>query len=540
MRLPDFQDRYETNVKAIIAFLRVINVKVNDHIVDETLHSHPEWPSLLCISDALSAWHVPNGAGRIDPKEIDDLPTPFIAKTYDRADPLYIVTAVSESTISGLHKDYTKVKSESKENFLKNWDGIYLLAEPNQQSGEPAFVSNKRKAFLSALLPLAVISIFIVFSLLWITKSIANSGLVSSTGIYIEYFTLLTGVFISTMLLWYEIDKSNPLLQKVCTGIAKGNCNAILSGKQAKVFSWLSWSEVGFFYFSGRLLAILFSGNLSNVVTLLTWLSLLALPYTIFSIYYQWRVARQWCVLCLGIQALLVIGAWNTLTHFNLTPMSLPPTFLFNTLAAFLLPVCIWYTTKPYFLQLQQAKTTKREYSRLKYNTEIFDTLLKKQKEITHFPTNLGIDIGNPHATNKLIKVCNPYCGPCARAHPLIEDLIQQSENIKAKIIFTAANDESNPGIKPVRHLLAIAAKGDPTQTQHALDDWYLPTHQDYDAFASKYRMNGELLQQGDKIQHMDAWCKANEIHFTPTIFVNGHQLPEAYSIEDLKYFLLE
>jgi hypothetical protein len=29
------------------------------------------------------------------------------------------------------------------------------------------------------------------------------------------------------------------------------------------------------------------------------------------------------------------------------------------------------------------------------------------------------------------------------------------------------------------------------------------------------------------------------DVHATPTIFINGNQLPDAYSIEDLQYFLL-
>ena len=72
------------------------------------------------------------------------------------------------------------------------------------------------------------------------------------------------------------------------------------------------------------------------------------------------------------------------------------------------------------------------------------------------------------------------------------------------------------------------------------MDDWYLPEKKDYELFAAKYPMNGELLQQGNKIEAMDKWCKAMDIKATPTIFLNGYQLPNAYSIEDLQYFLLE
>ena len=72
------------------------------------------------------------------------------------------------------------------------------------------------------------------------------------------------------------------------------------------------------------------------------------------------------------------------------------------------------------------------------------------------------------------------------------------------------------------------------------MDDWYLPEKKGYELFAAKYPMNGELLEQGKKIEAMDKWCKAIDIQATPTIFINGYQLPDAYSIEDLQYFLLE
>ena len=88
--------------------------------------------------------------------------------------------------------------------------------------------------------------------------------------------------------------------------------------------------------------------------------------------------------------------------------------------------------------------------------------------------------------------------------------------------------------------MLAIAEKVDEIKTQKALDDWYLAETKDYERFAAKYPMTGELLKQGDKIEAMSKWCKAMGISFTPTIFINGYQLPDAYNIEDVQYFLLE
>jgi len=537
-------NQYEPNVKATIAFLKLLNVKVNSATVDETLQNHPEWPGLLCISDSLNKWNIPNGAGKIEPNQIDQLPAPFVAYTHDREHPLSIITHVTDTNIEVYSKNYSKAIIKNKEEFIKSWTGIYLIAEPDEQSEEKEYEKNKRKAIINSLIPASLFALLIVLSLFSIYNQISNNQIANTTSIYLQYLILLTGAVVTSLLLWYEIDKTNPLLQKVCTGIAKGNCNAILTGKQAKIFSWLSWSEAGFFYFAGGLLVLLFAGpDVTNAISLLGWLNILALPYTVFSVYYQWRVAKQWCVLCLAVQALLVLGGINVIANNYLTSFSaLPISFLAKSVLLYLLPVLFWNVVKPYILHLQEAKNTKREYLRIKFNTEIFSTLLKKQKHLSVATEGLGINLGNPNATNTLIKVCNPYCGPCAKAHPKIDKLLEEIPNLKVKIIFTTPNDDEDIAIKPTRHLMAIAEQSNKQNNiKQSLDDWYLSETKDYyELFAVKYPMNGELLKQGKKIEAMDKWCKAIGIKHTPTVFINGYQLPDAYDIEDLQYFLLE
>ncbi|ERM80264.1 hypothetical protein P872_22200 [Rhodonellum psychrophilum GCM71 = DSM 17998] len=85
---------------------------------------------------------------------------------------------------------------------------------------------------------------------------------------------------------------------------------------------------------------------------------------------------------------------------------------------------------------------------------------------------------------------------------------------------------------------MAIADKGNPEETKKALDDWYLAEKKDYAAFASKYPMNGELKAQEANIQSMLSWSELENITYTPTIFIDGHELPKAYAVEDLKYVL--
>ncbi len=539
-------NEYESNVQATIAFLKLQKVKVTDPTVNEALQNHPDWPSLLSISDALKSWNVPNAAGKAAPGDIDQLPNLFMAFTNNREHPFAIVKKGEINSFYIYQTNYNKPSLVDRESLLKIWDGIYLVAAPNEYSGEPNYEKMKRQQMLRNFMPLAAIITIILLSFVTLNNKIqSNTGsleLAKMTGIYIQSIILLAGIFITTLLLWYDVDKSNPLLQKVCTGISKSNCSAILSSKQARPFSWLSWSEVGFFYFTANELLLLFSGyNLTATVFLSGLLSLLVLPYTVFSIYYQWRVARQWCALCLAVQGLLVLSGITVWAGNFLSPIpNISASSIFIGILLLLLPVLSWYALKAFVLRLQESKTTKRDYLRFKFNAEIFETILRKQKQVTFPAEGLGITLGNPSASNTLIKVCNPYCGPCAQMHPKIDRLLESIPNLNAQIIFTAPNDSNHVAFKPVNHLMAIAAERDEHKTMEALDQWYAAKDKNYDNFKSKYPMNGELTKQGSKIEQMEKWCDKMHIEFTPTIFINGFQLPNAYSIEDLQYFLAD
>lgn len=264
----------------------------------------------------------------------------------------------------------------------------------------------------------------------------------------------------------------------------------------------------------------------------------LAAPYIVFSVYYQWRVVKQWCPLCLAVQAVLAMELTWAIVYYFTAEIQSP----FNNLNA-LLPIagCLlliiiaWYLLKPILLAAQTAPGYNAAYKRLLYNPEIFNSLLQQQTSAPAGWQQLGITIGNPDAINTIIKVCNPYCGPCAKAHPVLEEIVKRNKNVNIKVIFTASNNENDRTSKPVKHLLAIAAKQNLQLTEQALDDWYLADKKDYDVFAAKYPMNGELIEQESKLDQMKKWCDEAEIAFTPTIFVNGKRLPERYSINELE-----
>lgn len=521
-----------------IQLIKELKVPVTSSAIIESLELHPAYPSLFSISDTLKKWKIDAMALTVEADKLSDLPLPFITQTKNGRNDFILVTSINGQNI-GFKNNCRNERFISRQEFIEKWSNVVLLIESSKESGDRNYSSLKKKEqrqklsiYFSALFCLTLLIIFplIVPSISWQ---------------YMLFLGIkLIGLIITSLLLWYEIDQSNPIFKQICSAGKKVNCSAILDSKHSKFLNWLSWSEIGFYYFSAGFLSLLLSVGNSDSFYLFAGLNLLALPYILFSLFYQWRIVKQWCLLCLTVQGLLLLefivaftGYWKTNEIiYNSDSLQIA---LFIAAACFFVSIFCWNIVKPAFKNALHAQQYKREINGIKQNTQIFNALLKEEKRINVSTEGLGIVIGNPQARNTIVKVCNPYCGPCAIAHSVIDEILESNDDIKLQIVFMVTNDENDYRAKPVTHLMALYEKNNPVLIREALDDWYGADKKDYAVFAAKYFLDGELPKQGEKLEAMNHWCNKMEISFTPTIFVNEYQLPNLYKIEDLKYLLI-
>lgn len=526
-------------VYATKRLLTLLNVKNTKKYLEDSILSHPEHPSLLAVSDTLEKYNVATLAVQINAEKLNDMPLPCIVQVKQRGAPLFFVlNKITERDVE-YYDDKNKLTKASKEEFLKVWTGICLLAETSEDSKE---IDIDKKLFsinfvkgLKTSIAVLLLSWFVISFL----SSEQSAYIMPAT--YTILYTLLkiTGLIVGGLLLWFDIDQYNPTLQSFCTGNSeKINCNSVLTSKHSKLFKGaLSLSELSFAYFFGTLFFLVISQFTSASLSILGLLSYVTLPVIAISVYYQAAVIKQWCKFCIIILAVLVseilvsfLGGFYTQ---NLEIETLP-----LLLALFLAPLLVWKLAKPLFETEKETYVHKRGLKRIKNNPAVLGGLLQKSRKIETPLDGLGISIKNETAKYHVVKVCNPYCGPCAKAHPILEDFVKKGI-INLQVLFTASNDANDIKAKPVSHFLAIDSKGDKKITQKALDDWYLADQKDYDTFANKYPMNGELEMQNHKIETMRAWCDAENITHTPTIFINEHELPKEYSVEDLQEVLV-
>ncbi len=530
-------------------YAQLLKVPLTNLTLQTTLEEHPDYPSLLSLSDAFDTFKIENAAIQIDAEQLETLPPPYIAHLKNDGGSFVLVQNATKSTF--VYANENGKQSASQADFLKNWDGVAFIAEPNEQSGEANYKTKHQAETLEALRwPLVGLGFMLFVAVgVWQAPTLAVSVWVLLKAI---------GVVLSVMLLSVQFGQANNLTASLCKLNNKTNCNNILNSPAAKLTNWLSWSEVGLFYFVGGLLVLSPLnppvGDLNTVLLPLWGLGGLALPYTFWSVYYQWRVAKQWCPLCLCVLAVLwleaITGLWvisplnppvgdlNTVLKFSLWGGAMFRLGgYFSLLSLFSFPSFLYLIIKPLILKASQTDQLKKDIRRFRNNPAIFEALLQQQPAMPALPADLQpIVLGNPEAKHTLVMVTNPYCGPCATAHQQLEQALAANSNLNANIVFTATNHPNDKRGPIARHLLALNG----INQKEALTTWYAQAIKNYDTWAEQYPIDNTNENQ---LQKHKRWCEQANIEATPTFFVDGFALPQPYQIADvgrlLKYSTL-
>ncbi len=514
--------------------LDLLKVEYTKSFLTSKILEHPNHPSLLSISDTLQAYNINVFAIKVDQDKLSEIPIPAVVQISDgKQEQFTVLTDINGETVTVQNGKRNK-EILPTEDFTRQWTGVCLLCETNERVAEPGIKERIKQRKRDRLIG-TVVALFLL--VLTISSLYEFNTFPNQDGLVLIVNSLLkmTGVGITIVLLWYEIDQFNPVLQQICSGGRNVNCNAVLHSKYASFFNGrISLSSIGLSYFVGTLLCQVFTSYASDAIFITSLLSFTAAPFVIFSLYQQAFVVKQWCKLCLYIQFVLMAEiilatflGWNMVT---VRPYTISIILFFA-----LLPLAAWWFVKPLIKIKKRARITNRNLAKIKNNPEVFFKILERGDIIKQNPVNLGLSLINKTAKHTVIKVCNPYCKPCAKAHLILEELYKEGL-INLQIIFTAHPKDSYRS-KPVKHFMTI--KDDIDLLQSVLNDWYTDPNKGYDAFTKKYPLNG-VGKNGDKeLFLMYDWCQSQKIQFTPTIYIDGKQLPDEYGVEDLKTVLV-
>lgn len=514
-------------------FLIILDTKVTKTGARKYLENHPQQESMMAYTDALNHFNIENAAAKITLEELKTLPAPYVVFLNKNGGTFALIKTASDNTVEWLDTQKGWVKNQWEE-FTKDWSGIVLLAEPDDNSGEADFESKRKTEVLNrSRIPIAIglLGILIVWSVVTLP--------IQSILTYALFLLKLVGMTVATLLFIKTTDTNNRFIDKLCNAGPKVNCNSILDSPAAKITSWFSWSDAGFIYFFGSFFALLFSSNSSETLnaffTVQSAFSAMAMVFASYSLYYQGAKAKTWCLLCLGVVGVFVMEAIVVTTNFYYNGFLFELLSISTIFLSFLIPITFLLLFKNMVRRAQESKMLNKELTKLKSDPKIFESLMDGQQKMPELPSQMPVVLlGNKSARHTITFVSKPLCNPCADMHIKIEGLLKVNENINCQVVFISNPDKNNPIGQFVRKVFSLPQK---LQSQ-ALQSWYEKRDRNFEIWHKQYSEYDELEGLTRVQEGHNYWVNKAEIDVTPTIFINGRLLPEIIDVEDLPLLL--
>ncbi len=510
-------------------FIKALKVPVTQTSALAYLNSHPHEGSLLAYAETLDRFKIENVGVKIEKERFEELPIPFIAYLHQHGGTFALVKEITHNTVKWLHtqKGWTITP---KEDFLKTWQGIALLAEPSSESGEKGYQQKRKKEILASFrVPIALILLLLVL--------ITFSGPAFTTSsIFISLFFLkLVGMFAGALLLAKSIDTKNEIAEKLCSNGSKVNCQSILDSPTAKITSWLTWADLGLIYFYGSFISLIACSATDNLNTFLTlqWLfSLGSIFFIAYSLWHQGIKTKIWCTLCLAVVSIFFseVLALTLLTPFVFSAELGALGYIGGGLAV---PVIFLLLIKePYRKAVERGHLIKK-LNKIYANPAYYRAIMQEQPVIPPLPENMpAIFFGNPDAKNVITIVSNPLCSPCAAMHLQLEELIEENPNVQGQVIFLSAEDHA--GGRFVRKLFSL-----PRGLQaEAMSAWYKRNDKNFDKWNEPYKNYPETKESSEIQKWHNRWVNYAEIKGTPTLFINGKRKAEGVNVDEIGLML--
>jgi len=522
-----FYSKYNNVTEVLHTLLTLLKVKVTKSYLQEIMENHPDYPSLLSVKETLAHLKVENASLKIPFENLHELPLPFLIHVNEEGvEAFSIVKKMDNDTITWLNLKMEWM-TQTKKEFLYIWSGVVMLAEPTEQAGDENYAKNRISELLINLRFPVLLVVAIIVILGGVILNV-NSALYNW---WILLFSKITGTIICSALLIQLFDKNNPFIAKMCGFGNQTDCNTILNSAASKLWGWLSWSELGFIYFSGGLLAVLLSNSITQMLSIFAIINIFTIPFTFYSLYYQVFVVKKVCTLCLSIlilfwiEFIFLFPFWNNVSvqFLNLYPISV----------GYTVPLLSWMIIKPLANKALQAKQLKTQLSRFKKDPDVFQAILLKQPVMPPVIDNFNtIVLGNPNAANAITVVTIPTCSPCREAHQLLEVLLENNPDLKVQIIFAVGNDDNTTAHKIARYF--VFAYLNDLQVQRMMHHWFAHDNLTYEEWAKNYPPYILSDIEPRILEMHETWCEKAFIYATPTLYINTYQKPSLYEIEDI------
>lgn len=503
-------------LKLVQKFLQINRYSEIKNEFKDLFLSHPNYPSLFAITDSLDLLSVENAAVRVSKEQIVDLPSNFLA--YFKEELILVEKAKNFVRINTIKKGSLKM---SYEKFLLDWNGVVVAIEPNNVIAR----ENLKVEFswLKYGLPLLLVTGLSFFYNTYNLFSI------------VFLITSILGFVVSVFIVQEKLGFKNSIISKFCNLSSNSSCNSVINNNQTNENKWISLPDLPLIFFSSSLIAILVQPLSSSIFV--GFLSLLAIPIIVSSIWIQKFEIQKWCVMCLMVSFLIFVQSaiWFASDLFTLS-------FSFTEIFPFLLSVVVlvptWLVLRSLIKNVLSSENALKEMKKFKRNYSLLNFLSKKVPHIKGLEDLRGLNFGNRNAVVKLSVIISPSCENCHKTFQEAFDLVLRfPDKIYLNVLFNINPENIDNPYKIVVERLLTINRSSPGKTVEAISDWHIKNI-GLKKWLKKWHVDSVSMMINQEIQKQYEWCSKNDFNYTPVKIVNERLFPNEYDLSELKYFL--
>ncbi|MEX6626205.1 vitamin K epoxide reductase family protein [Tenacibaculum salmonis] len=516
----------DTLINLVQKLLKKNKIPFDKEELSFQIQSHPSYPSLHAVTGVLDHFNIDNVAADvpINKETLAQLPNCFIAQIKTTNDKSLAVIEKDKAAYN-IHTTENKKERLSENNFLEKFTGIIVAVELTEENILVKKNTTVSKTIILSFL--ALLSLFIVYR---------NT---TSWQVFIYLLLSVTGIITSIAIIKQELGLKTVIGTAFCSGAdEKKDCDAVLTSKGAEIIKGYKLSDFSILYFT--IITLLTFIQVSNPIISYT-ISLVAIPVTLYSIYYQYAVIKKWCLLCLTIVGVLWLQALIPITTniYNDYSFIITDAIVFSIIV---LSTClIWNYIKPLLTDIHQLKIEKIESVKFKRNYTLFESLLEKSPQLnTQLSNTKEMVFGDKNSNLEIVLITNPFCGHCKPVHKHIEEILHRyHQNVKiiTRFNINSENKEDNL-LKITTRLLEIYDKQGENICLKAMSEIYEDGNTK--AWLHKWGNCADVNYYISELEKGSNWSKENAINFTPEILINGKSFPKEYNRTDLIFFIEE
>ncbi len=505
-------------------YLQYCGIKVSRTFLNRRIKSHPDYPALVSFTDTLEELGLEYEAVQAAEGDVEQLGFPFMAGTPKAVNRFEIISSPA-------------YYQDNKEKFLNRWDGVAVKVKPGQKIHSKAHEEfSKKEKRATAHLKIASGIGLIVYLLVALSHF--------NIPLFLFSFLSIAGIVICTLIALHSLGHSNVITEQLCSTSKSQSCNLVLNSKMAKITGEIGLGDAGLIYFSGLLLLSLFgiiAKTSPGQLSLLLIPSLLAVCLSIFSVWYQWKVVKAWCKMCLMVSGII----WLQLAVVSVALLTEQKNF--NTPAETILQFALafsiaslWWFIKPLLAKRRELESKTIEALKWKRNPDVFLSLLHEQEKADTVLKDNPLFLGSANAPLQFTVVSNPFCRPCALAHRHLDALLDKyPEFVSLSVILSIkdATDMEDRRVVAAGHILQAIEKG--KKKRQVLHDWFetMSVEKFLEIYPSSEN-NGYSPEQ--ILKEYSQWMARYPVPHTPFIYLNGYAIPKQYKTEDIESMIVD